>query len=404
MLYAFENSEPLIVFKWKDSETTAEGWLVINSLRGGAAGGGTIMRKGLKMDEVITMAKSMEFKFSISGPFIGGAKSGINFDPNDNRKKEVLQRWYQVVFPLLKSYYGTGGDLNVNAVDEVIPITEQCGIWHPQEGIFNGYYKPKEADKISRLGQLRKGVLKMIENTEYTPHIDKKYTISDMINGYGVGESVRHYYKIYGGEVQGKKAIIQGFDNVGSAAAFYLTKIGVKIIGIIDREGGIINEEGFSLEEVQALFISRQGNKLVSDNMIPFEQINRKIWSLGAQIFVPCSTAEMTTELQIDDLVVNGLEVITCGNILFNDSDLIFGPTYEKFDNIISIIPDFIANCGMARVYAYFMEKKVQINDESIFNDLSETIKNALEKIYKVNKSKTKICSTAFHIALKQIN
>jgi glutamate dehydrogenase/leucine dehydrogenase len=29
----------------------------------------------------------MEVKFTVSGPAIGGAKSGINFDPNDPRKK-----------------------------------------------------------------------------------------------------------------------------------------------------------------------------------------------------------------------------------------------------------------------------------------------------------------------------
>ena len=39
LLKKFENKEPEIVFNWKDSETEAEGWTVINSLRGGAAGG-----------------------------------------------------------------------------------------------------------------------------------------------------------------------------------------------------------------------------------------------------------------------------------------------------------------------------------------------------------------------------
>jgi glutamate dehydrogenase/leucine dehydrogenase len=43
----------------------------------------------------------MEVKFTVS-PAIGGAKSGINFDPNDPRKKGVLQRWYKAVSPLLK--------------------------------------------------------------------------------------------------------------------------------------------------------------------------------------------------------------------------------------------------------------------------------------------------------------
>jgi hypothetical protein len=31
-------------------------------------------------------------------------------------EKGVLQRWYKAVSPLLKSYYGTGGDLNVDEI------------------------------------------------------------------------------------------------------------------------------------------------------------------------------------------------------------------------------------------------------------------------------------------------
>ena len=176
LLKKYENKQPEIVFNWKDSETEAEGWTVINSLRGGAAGGGTRMRKGLDKYEVTSLAKTMEVKFTVSGPAIGGAKSGINFDPHDPRKKGVLQRWYKAVAPLLKNYYGTGGDLNVDEIHEVIPITEDSGVWHPQEGVFNGHFKPTEADKINRIGQLRHGVIKVIESDTYSPDVFKKYT------------------------------------------------------------------------------------------------------------------------------------------------------------------------------------------------------------------------------------
>ena len=87
LLKKYENKQPEIVFHWKDAETEAEGWTVINSLRGGAAGGGTRMREGLDMNEVLSLAKTMEVKFTVSGPAIGGAKSGINFNPHDILKK-----------------------------------------------------------------------------------------------------------------------------------------------------------------------------------------------------------------------------------------------------------------------------------------------------------------------------
>ncbi|MDX1603395.1 MAG: Glu/Leu/Phe/Val dehydrogenase dimerization domain-containing protein [Salinimicrobium sediminis] len=404
LLNLYQNKAPEIVFNWKDPETDAEGWAVINSLRGGAAGGGTRMRKGLDMNEVLSLAKTMEVKFTVSGPAIGGAKSGINFDPNDPRKKGVLERWFKAVSPLLKNYYGTGGDLNVDEIHEVIPITEDSGVWHPQEGVFNGHFKPTEADKINRIGQLRQGVIKVLENPKFSPDVSRKYTVADMITGYGVAEAVRHYYDIYGGNVQGKKAIVQGFGNVGSSAAYYLSQMGAKVVGIIDRVGGVINEDGFTFEEMRELFLNKEGNTLKSDNMISFEEVNDRIWSLNAEIFAPCAASRLITREQVDKMVASGLEVISSGaNVPFADKEIFFGPIMEYTDERISVLPDFIANCGMARVFAYFMERRVQMTDEAIFNDTSITIRNAIQNTFSNNSSKTNISKTAFEVALKKL-
>ncbi|MBT4780214.1 MAG: Glu/Leu/Phe/Val dehydrogenase dimerization domain-containing protein [Polaribacter sp.] len=406
LLKKYENKQPEIVFHWKDAETEAEGWTVINSLRGGAAGGGTRMRKGLDQNEVMSLAKTMEVKFTVSGPAIGGAKSGINFDPNDPRKRGVLERWYKAVTPLLKHYYGTGGDLNVDADKDVIPITEDCGVWHPQEGIFNGHFKPSDADKINRIGQLRLGVIKVIEDTSFSPDLARKYTIADMLTGYGVAEAVKHYYTIYGGNIEGKRAIVQGFGNVGSAAAYYLTKLGAKVVGIIDREGGVIREEGFSIEEMTALFLSKNGNQLVSENMISFDEINDKIWSLPAEIFIPAAASRLVSKEQVQKMIDTGLEVISPGaNVPFADKEIFFGPIMEHTDKHISLLPDFISNCGIARVFAYFMESRIELpmQDKAIFDDTSNIIKKALQRTFNKSTSKTKICSTAFEIALKEL-
>ncbi len=406
LLEQYENKSPEIVFNWKDPETEAEGWTVINSLRGGAAGGGTRMREGLDMNEVLSLAKTMEVKFTVSGPPIGGAKSGINFNPNDPRKKGVLERWYKAVAPLLKTYYGTGGDLNVDEVLEVIPITEDVGVWHPQEGVFNGHFMPTEADKINRIGQLRIGVKKVIETPQYSPDPAKKYTVADMITGFGVAEAIRHYYDIYGGTVIGKRAIVQGFGNVGSSAAFYLAQMGAKIVGIIDRVGGVINEEGFTFDEIKHFFLHKKGNMLIADadRMIPFDEINRRIWALEAEIFAPCAASRLISQEQITELIDSGLEVISCGaNVPFADKEIFFGPIMEFTDERVSLIPDFISNCGMARVFAYFMEGRVSMEDEKIFSDTSDTIRKAILNIFKQNVTKKNLSNTAFEIALKQL-
>lgn len=404
LLEKFENKRPEIVFEWKDSETEAEGWVVINSLRGGAAGGGTRMRKGLDKREVESLAKTMEVKFTVSGPAIGGAKSGINFDPSDPRKRGVLERWYKAVIPLLKNYYGTGGDLNVDEIHEVIPITEDYGLWHPQEGVVNGHFNATEPQKINKIGQLRQGVIKVIEDPAYTPAAGRKYTIADMITGYGVAEAVRHYYTVWGGSSEGKRAIIQGWGNVGAAAAFYLASKGVKIVGIIDRVGGLVREEGFTFEEIRDLFLNRQGNTLYTENLIPFEEINNRIWSLRAEIFIPAAASRLVTRGQLEQMIDSGLEVISCGaNVPFQDPEIFFGPTGEFADRNTAVIPDFIANCGMARVFAYLMENEVEITDEAIFNDISTIIYQALEKTHVKNQARTEIAKASFELALSQL-
>ena len=405
LLQKFENKRPEIVFEWKDAETEAEGWVVINSLRGGAAGGGTRMRVGLDKREVESLAKTMEVKFTVAGPAIGGAKSGINFDPKDPRKEGVLKRWFAAVSPLLKNYYGTGGDLNVDEIHEVIPITESCGVWHPQEGVFNGHFQPKEAQKMNRIGQLQRGVLKVIEDETLTPDVSRKYVVADMITGYGVSESIRHYYSLWGGDVKDKKVIVQGWGNVGSAAAYYLALNGAKIVGIIDRVGGIIKEDGLSFEEVKTLFLSKNGNELKSDQMLSFDEINARIWNTPADVFIPCAGSRMFSEENLNQLLAAGLQVISSGaNVPFADQEIFFGPIAEKADANLSLIPDFIANCGMARVFAYLMSNDLEtIEDKLIFEDTSNIIYTALKAAHQLNQAKTNIAKTAFEIALKQL-
>jgi glutamate dehydrogenase (NAD(P)+) len=361
------------------------------------------MRKGLDRREVESLAKTMEVKFTVSGPGIGGAKSGIDFDPSDPRKKEVLDRWFKAVIPLLKNYYGTGGDLNVDELHEVIPITEQYGLWHPQEGVVRGHLGASQGASVRIVGQLRTGVSKMVEDTAYSPLIGR-YAIADMITGWGVAESVRHSYRIYGGKVKGKRVIVQGWGNVASAAAYYLAREGASIVGIIDRQGGLVKPEGLSAEDVKNLFLTKHGNALRTQDQLPFEQVNERIWDIGAEVFLPCAASRLVTKEQVDRLCIGGLETIASGaNVPFADPEIFYGPIAEYADDRVSVIPDFIANCGMARVFAYCMQDGAAITDQAIFGDVSDTIGRALDRTYARNQSRTRLTRTAFEIALEQL-
>ncbi|HRN42013.1 MAG TPA: amino acid dehydrogenase, partial [Vicingus sp.] len=124
-----------------------------------------------------------------------------------------------------------------------------------------------------------------------------------------------------------------------------------------------------------------------------------------AEVFIPCAASRLVTQNQVDRMIAAGMEVIACGaNVPFADKEIFFGPIAEYTDSKISLIPDFISNCGMARVFAYLMSNDLKkLEDEAIFSDTSEIIKKAIVSAHQLNTSKNNIAKTAFGIALKQL-
>jgi glutamate dehydrogenase/leucine dehydrogenase len=107
---------------------------------------------------------------------------------------------------------------------------------------------------------------------------------------------------------------------------------------------------------------------------------------------------------EVDQMIAAGLEVIACGaNVPFADKEIFFGSIMEHADNNVAVIPDFIANCGMARVFAYLMHRNIEMSDEAIFSDASEVIYKALKAVHAISNERTNLSSTAFEIALKQL-
>jgi glutamate dehydrogenase/leucine dehydrogenase len=224
--------------------------------------------------------------------------------------------------------------------------------------------------------------------------------------GYGVSESVRHFYNIYGGDINGKRVIIQGWGNVGATAAYYLSQAGAIIVGVIDRAGGIISSEGLEADKVADLFFAKRGNSLVSDDAISFDEVNKTIWDIKADVFLPCAASRLVTQDQVERMINAGVTLISSGaNVPFADKAIFYGPIAEYVDTRITLIPDFIANCGMARVFAYLMsDSNVDMSDKGIFRDTSEVICRALEATHKIHSGSTLLTETAFAKALKTLN
>ena len=135
-------------------------------------------------------------------------------------------------------------------------------------------------------------------------------------------------------------------------------------------------------------------------------EVNEKIWALPAEIFIPAAASRLVTKDQITQMIDSGLEVISPGaNVPFADTEIFFGSIMEYTDQKVSLLPDFISNCGIARVFAYLMESRIDLpmRDEAIFSDTPSTIKEALKKVNQLNPNKTDVCRTAFEIALQKL-
>ena len=229
--------------------------------------------------------------------------------------------------------------------------------------------------------------------------------MADLITGFGVSESIRHYYDLFRHEtLQGKRVIIQGWGNVAAAAGYYLSSHGALITGIIDLGGVILAPDGLDYHQVEEIFLSRDGNKLNSPLAVSFEEGKDKVWDMPAEIFMPGAASKIVSPDQIRTLMDHGLEVVSCGaNVPFTDDGVFFGPTALEVDQRISLIPDFIANCGMARVFAYLMQPDIQVTDHGIFEDVSQTIRRALIDVQTQSSDPTGLSTRATGIAMGKL-
>ena len=109
--------------------------------------------------------------------------------------------------------------------------------------------------------------------------------------------------------------------------------------------------------------------------------------------FYSCSGFKIGFKDQVQQMIDAGLEVISPGaNVPFADKEIFFGPIMEYTDKHLSLLPDFISNCGIARVFAYLMEARVTLpmQDKAIFEDTSNIIKRPCKKRLKKVHQKQK--------------
>jgi glutamate dehydrogenase (NAD(P)+) len=382
---SFLRTTPELTLAWSDRETDARAWLVINSLRGGAAGGGTRMRPGVDPREVTYLAKGMELKFSISGPPIGGAKTGIDFDPADARKADVLERWYRAAMPVLRDRYGTGGDLNIDEVLDVIPAFERLGLHHPQEGVVRGHLGPDDRQFRAIMDRMQSGVAAPIAATAgETGAVDGiALTVADVITGFGVAASVRRLYAARDSSLEGVRVLLEGFGNVGAAAGLYLARSGARIVAIRDARSTLVDRDGIDAPGLEDLLRRRRHKLLPADDGRVHGGLDRSRYAgVGADVFVCAAISESISPDTLDDLERSGVSVIACGsNQPFREVKIGSTLVAQNADGRFSVLADILANCGMARTFSYLMESNATPAAEPIFSAVNRTIEDTLDEV-----------------------
>jgi glutamate dehydrogenase (NAD(P)+) len=375
----FFRAPPEIAFEWNDPLSSARGWLIINSLKGGAAGGGTRMRAGLNRDEVTFLAKAMELKFALAGPPIGGAKSGIDFDPSDPRKQEILKRWFRAIRTELSTRYGTAGDLNVSESTDVLPACREIGIGHPQLGVLAGHFR-LEGDALERRCELMRSGLDMIVPPEYGLE-GKPVHVFGMVTGYSVAASALRLLERQDRKPADTRVLLQGFGAVGGAAALYMARAGFRIVGICDAEDALLAPGGMDVSDVEDLLLNRNDNRLPGEVRPGAEARREQFWDTPAELFVAAAASGMIGDEQLDRLEASGIGTIVSGA---NHPFWALQPgdtrVEQMADERFSVIADVIAGCGTAHAFACQSASDTTLEPEAIFASIRRIVSDAVDE------------------------
>lgn len=399
---SFLRTPPEMIVTWVDAPTGARAWLVINSNRGGAAGGGTRMRAGLTLREVTYLAKAMELKFAFSDPPIGGAKTGIDFDPADARKRDVLERWYHAISPLLRDRYGTGGDLNIDEALDVLPAFSRLGLEHPQEGVIRGHIRPDATGYRAIMERMERGVIAPLDATLGVDGLE--LGVADMVTGFGLAAAVRRFLERSGRGLEATRVMLEGFGNVGASCALYLARGGARIVSIQDARRTFRDAEGLDAAGVEDL-IRRRCNKLLpSDDPRVHETADGESFWQPADVFVCAAISQSVTRSTLDRLEACGVHVFAAGaNQPFREAKIGSTRVAQHADRRFSVLADILSNMGMARVFSYLMEDDAQPRSRDIFAAVDRTIVAATDEVMERAASDRTLLAATLGIAMDRI-
>ena len=402
------DAPPDRVIEWEDPPTGARGWLVINSLRGGAAGGGTRMRAGLDRRETVYLAKTMELKFAYSGPPIGGAKSGIDFDPADPRRRDVLRRWFEAMRPYLASVYGTAGDLNVDSTHDVGPLCSSVGLRHPQQGVIQGFFQPEEGELEEICRRIQEGLAARVGPEDEGLGVrGTPLSVSDLITGYGVARAAVHLHRARGGSLEGERVIVEGFGSVGGATCLYLARAGARVVAVVDRDHAVVAPDGLDADDVEELLTAREGKTLPPHPLRVEGEERLRAYETPADVFVPAAVSGSVDARRLEQLGRAGVDTLVCAaNQPFRESGPGSTEVQEAADEDFGVLVDAVSGLGMARAFYCLMMGAAGDGGDpcDVFDEVDAAVRDSVEEIVeRAGGERTGLLAAGLEVALDRI-
>jgi len=295
------------------------------------------------------------FKNSLTGLPIGGGKGGSNFDPKGKSDREVMA-FCQSFMTELSKYIGA---------DQDVPAGD-IGVGGREIGFLYGQYK--------RLTGLYEGVLTG-KGLTYGGSLARTQA-----TGYGLIYIVDEMLKAEGKSLEGKTALVSGSGNVAIYAVEKLQQLGAKPIAMCDSNGYIYDPEGIKLDIVKDIKEVKRGRiKEYADRVESATYTEGKgIWSIKADLALPCATQN---ELGLDDakqLVANGVQLVAEGANM--------PTTREATDYLqeqgITFMPGKAANAGGVATSALEMSQNSQRLSWT-FEEVDSKLQGIMKEIFK---------------------
>jgi glutamate dehydrogenase (NAD(P)+) len=340
----------------------------------GPTKGGLRYHPDVALGEVAALAMWMSWKCALAGLPYGGAKGGIACDPTKLSMRELerlTRRYTQEMIPFI------GEKVDVMAPD--MGTNEQVMAWMMDTySVHTGYTVPGiVTGKPVNLG----GSLGRREST-----------------GRGVGYLISRAMDTIGLEPANSRAVVQGFGNVGSVAAFSLAKYGVKVVGISDVTGGLYNEKGIDLRSVEE-YLAQHRTVVGFPEAQPVS--NSELLELPCEILVPAALERQITQANAANIKCRILAEAANGPTT-PDADVILDQREDIF-----IIPDILCNAGGVIVSYFEWVQDLQSffwTETEVMDKLFRILEGAFVQVLNLSrKQKVTMRMAAMGVAVKRV-